>query len=547
RNDAFLALDDDLVRNLDRRQNLLRRKLRQIGTAWLNMNYALRDIEPPDAPVPHAVSAVFPTEILMTGATGIGFINVMKTREGTVRRIPMFIRWNGTIYPHLDLVFVCDYYGIRPSDLKVRFGEFIEFTPRRNASGIRRIPIDREGFITVNFRRSSFHDGPLPTGSSYTMHQVLHYGRHGADAPTRIRPERFKNAVVVVGELTPGGTDVHPTPIAPAYPLVGIHAAIIGMILKNDYIQEPPLWFTLAAIMLAGLSAGLLFGLMEYRPAILAALLIALSYLAVSVILFNRQSLFLPIVRPAGTLILASLFLIIYILGVKEGERRKVRSIFLKTVSPRIGEQILRDFDNVAIWGTRKIVTIMFVDIRGFTSLAESLSPMELVDLLNVYYDTVSDIIFRHDGVVNKFIGDAVMSLFGAPLDLDNAEVRALRAAVEIQEALRTLEVPPLPDGTRRSFGVGIGISSGEVVVGTVGRRKIRIEYTALGDTVNIAERLQGIAPAGDILAGAAVRERALAKQDAFMKERSVVFEPHAPVALKGKEKPVEIFRVSWT
>lgn len=519
-------------------------KFRKIALArlYLQQMSGLADTPDPKAAPLEKRCVILPSDLLLLSARGFGFINIAKGEEDVVRRIPLFIRYKGRLFPHLDLVFLCDYYGVSLSDLKIKFGQYVEFLPKKNYQGIKRIPIDRSGSLLVNFRERD----PVNGKNSYPLHQVIHYNRFGDLYPTRIKPETFRDAIVIVGELSPGGADVEPIPLSPSYPMMAVHASVIDMVLKDDYIRDPGVAAEVFLTLAFGLLMGLIFSLCDYRRSTLISISLLFLYLLVSVYLFRSRNIFLPMIRPCAVLLLSYLFLILYTVGIKERERRKVRSIFLKTVSPHIGEEILRHYDHEAIWGAKKVVTILFADIRGFTPLSEELKAVDLVEFLDAYYDTVSQIIFDHDGVVNKFIGDAVMALFGAPLELPDAEARAVKAAINIQKAVRELNLNPILLKYQRKVYVGIGISTGEVVVGTVGRKKIRIEYTALGDNVNIAERLQGVAGPGEILINKSAYEKIMETKDPYFQEQKVQFRPLTPMILKGKEIPVEVFRVEY-
>lgn len=483
--------------------------------------------------------AVLPSPLLLVSAAGVGFINVAKEGEEAVRRAPLFIKHNEHIYPHLDLVFLCDYYGVSFDDLKI-LPDRIEFHPKKNANRLKQIPIDSTGRVHVNFREGD----PFLRRNAYPLHQILHYAKFGENAESRIKPDAFKDAIVIVGELNPGGSDIEPIPIAHAFPMVGLHAAIINMVLNDDYIRVEGKWADVLISILLGLAVGLLFFRLDYKKASFAALLMLILYSAGCYFIFAGRSLFLPYARPAGTIILSYMILIFYIVGIKDRERRRVKSVFLKSVSPKIGEEILRNYDNEAIWGTKKNVTILFADIRGFTALSEEIGARELVDFLDVYYDTLSQIIFQYDGVVNKFMGDAVMAIFGAPLELADAEFNALKSALDMQAAVKDLNAFPILAGKSKMVSLGIGICSGDVVVGTVGRKKIRIEYTALGDTVNVAERLESVAPGGEIYINQAACQKIKSTQDSFLKENNISFEPLPPMMVKGRVKPVSAYRV---
>ena len=543
RTEAFHNLDDKTVAEIDLSQSRLRFLVGNLSRMYLEKCYGIKYPHEEEGRPPEAQFVILPTEQILLNSSGSGFINVVKTKEEVVRHVPLFIKYKDKLYPHLDLVFLCDYYGVALNELKITFGKWIEFHPRKNDSGTKRIPIDETGRLVLNFREGD----PFLRRNSYPLHQVLHYARFGSRYPTRIKPETFRDAIVIVGELNPGGADIEPIPIMPAFPLVGIHATVINMVQNDDYIYETSPATTAAITLIFGLFVGMIFSLVEYKPASLSAFLLLVLYLILSVFSFNKYSLYIPVVRPAGTILLSYLFLIFYVVGIKERERRWVRNVFLKSVSPRIGEEILRHYDDEAIWGVKKDVTVLFVDIRGFTALSECLSARELVDFLDAYYDTVSQIIFQYDGVVNKFIGDAVMALFGAPLELPDAEVRAVKAALDIQVAISELNNNPILSEKGKKIGVGIGVSTGEVVVGTVGHKRIRIEYTALGDNVNVAERLEGIALQGEIYINSELYQRVKNASDEIFKKRNITFEPLPPLLLRGKDKPVDAYRVRYS
>lgn len=525
---------------IDKEINRLKFHISRLSRSYLEEKYGLPEPLNPGIPIPEEQFVILPSLLLLLNAQGVGYINIIKEKEDVVRRVPLFIKYKDKIFPHLDLVFLCDYYGVKPSDLKIEFGKHISFSPKKNFKGLKRIPIDKSGNAAINFRQNK----DTIFKNSYSLHQVLHYGRYGDLYPTRIEPEDFKDAVIIVGDMSPGGADVEPIPLSPSFPMVGIHASFIDMVWKDDYVREPGAFWEIVLTFLMGIVIGLLFSFLEYRSASIISLIILIGYMGFSFFLSSGYSVFIPMVRPGGTMVMSYILLVFYILGIKERERRKVKNIFMKSVSPRIGEEILRQYDSEAIWGVKKEVTILYVDIRGFTPLSEILSARELVDFLDSFYDAVSEIIFKYDGVVNKFIGDAVLSIFGAPLELPDAPCKALCAALDIQAAMKELNKNPDLEKYKLKVAVGIGVSTGEAVVGTVGRKKIRIEYTALGDSVNVAERLQGKAGPGEILINSEAYHKILEMKDPDISQRNIRFIALEPMTLKGKEKPVQAYKV---
>lgn len=211
-----------------------------------------------------------------------------------------------------------------------------------------------------------------------------------------------------------------------------------------------------------------------------------------------------------------------------------VRSNFERYFAPNIAAEIAGSEASLAPGGERRLLTVLFSDIRGFTTLAEIMPPEEVAQLLSEYLSEMVDIIFEHGGTLDKFIGDAIMALWGAPLGHEDDPTRALAAAVEMQEAVAALNARWVATG-KPAIGIGIGINFGDVFAGNIGSPR-RLEYTVLGDAVNIASRLCAQAGAGDILVG-----------DAF---RAVVgqpdrFTPAPEMAIRGRTAPVSVYRVN--
>jgi adenylate cyclase len=184
--------------------------------------------------------------------------------------------------------------------------------------------------------------------------------------------------------------------------------------------------------------------------------------------------------------------------------------------------------------GELRPVTILFSDIRGFTSLAETSEPQEVVRMLKEYFELMAEVVFSHRGIVDKFIGDAVMALWGAPEPLDDAPARACRAALEMQTRLREFNAQRLKQ-SRAPIGVGIGINSGLAVVGLMGSSR-RPEYTAIGDTVNVASRLCGLAGAGEVLISAETARSA---------GSAIATTPLPAAQVKGRTQRVAVFKVT--
>ncbi|HTO96569.1 MAG TPA: adenylate/guanylate cyclase domain-containing protein [Myxococcales bacterium] len=217
--------------------------------------------------------------------------------------------------------------------------------------------------------------------------------------------------------------------------------------------------------------------------------------------------------------------------GLKERER--LRGTLGRYVSENVAERILSEEDDLSLRGEVRHVVVLFLDVRGFTTISEKLTPAEVVALLNEYFGVVVDRVGAHGGTVNKFIGDAAMCIWGAPKPLEHAERAAVFCALEIQERVAKLSAERVRHGLT-TVGLGIGINAGEAVAGNLGAAK-RLEYTVIGDAVNLAQRLESQARGGEVLVSQPVYDKVAAEVEAV---------PREPVKLKGKAKPVPLWEI---
>jgi class 3 adenylate cyclase len=202
-------------------------------------------------------------------------------------------------------------------------------------------------------------------------------------------------------------------------------------------------------------------------------------------------------------------------------------------IAREVVEEVLKDPEHLMLSGERREVTVLFCDIRGFTSLSERLTPEQVVSLLNEFYTTAIETTFKHDGTLDKFLGDAVMCVFGAPIAHPDHAARAITTALDMRTALTELSKRRALRGLD-PFEVGIGVALGEVVAGTVGTEE-RMEYTVIGDSVNVAARLQGYAKAGSILLSRRTYEAVHSLVEAVSR---------GPMKVRGKEEEVEVYEV---
>ena len=214
-------------------------------------------------------------------------------------------------------------------------------------------------------------------------------------------------------------------------------------------------------------------------------------------------------------------------------EKDAIKRAFTRYVAREVVTEILKDPDKIVLTGERREVTVLFCDVRGFTSISERLSPEEVVSLLNAFYTLMIDTTFKHDGTLDKFLGDGVMAVFGAPIFHPDHSVRALRTALAMQAGIRELSAQRVAEG-KAPLKIGIGVNAGSAVAGNVGT-EARMEYTVIGDSVNLAARLESYAKAGQILISAATY--ALVK-------KAIDARPLGRMKVRGKEDELDVYEV---
>ena len=437
--------------------------------------FMVRNIEK-GAPPPELLNAVGVEgniPIISEAADDFGYFNIVPDSDGTVRWVPLAIKYGEDIYPHISIEAIRKYLDSPPMFLNVAgYGvDSIEI-----GGGI--IPTDEKGRLLINFR------GSQKTFPHYSFSDVVD-GTVPADA--------LKDKIVLVGATATGIYDMRVTPFSGAFPGIEIHANIIDNILQGDFIERPD-WivvFDLLTILLLGIFLSILIP--KIRPVFTALITVSLIvfYIVANNYIFNNYNIWLTEVYPIFTIILVSGGVTVFQFMTEEKEKRKIGKAFSHYVSPSLVNEILKDPKKLVLGGEEKRLTVLFSDIRGFTTVSETLKPQVLVKLMNDYLTPMTDIVLKNGGTIDKYMGDAIMAFWGAPIWQEDHQIRACRTALEMLKKLHELqivwgkaEIPKLE--------IGVGISTGKVTVGNMGS-STRFDYTVIGDTVNLGSRLEGL------------------------------------------------------
>ena len=352
----------------------------------------------------------------------------------------------------------------------------------------------------------------------------------------RVDKNEFKDKLVLIGATSPDMHDDYfvPTSKGKAMPGVEVHANTIQTLINKDFLREQPGYTVILSIIISALLLTILIITTRIRIATIAAPVLAALYIFCSIYIFNYGIIMNLIYVPLTIAITYTSEVLHLYYGTKK-EKQQIKNAFGKYVSPQVLGEILKDPDKLKLGGDRKDITVFFSDIRGFTTISESLTPEQLVHLLNEYLSAMTEIAMKHEGVVDKFIGDAIMAFWGAPLEQPEHAKMACLTSLEMMKELRKMQEKWRKEGTPE-IKIGIGLNSGPAVIGNMGSYE-RLSYTAMGDTINLGSRLEGLTKQYGV--GILISENTKAKISNEFITRALDI-----VTVKGKKKPIKIYEL---
>lgn len=457
--------------------------------------------------------------VLQEAAVGAGFIVPAIDGDGVLRSAPLITQYDNALYPSLSLAMGLAYYFIDGIDLSVaRYNNQLDVINWLQFAD-HRIRTDVAGRVLIPYLGEQ---GQFPYLSAT---DVLNQ---------RIEPGVLDNALVLVGTSSVGLADLRTTPVGTQFPGVEIHATLLNALLAGDFPYTPDIAHTLTALIL--LVLGIIYSVISSRIGPLGLVSATLTLLALLVGLnfyfWHQQKVALPL---ASSLLLTIGLSALHLLQGFLGERRTkqhLSSVFGQYVPQAHIEHMLAHPNEFGFAGETRDMTVLFSDIRSFTTISESLDATELKDLLNRYFTPITESIFNHQGTIDKYVGDMVMAFWGAPLkDPDHAR-HALEAAVDMINTLSSLN-PALNRLGYPTIEVGIGLNTGPMNVGDMGSQ-FRRAYTVLGDAVNLGARLEGLTKYYGV--------KILVGPDTFAAIDDWAFRPIDRIRVKGKLEPVSVY-----
>ncbi|SDL39165.1 adenylate cyclase [Maridesulfovibrio ferrireducens] len=456
------------------------------------------DSPPLDKLTRDALGAICPLPILTKASPLCGFYNSITDFDGVVRRVPLVISWEGKQYPSLALATLMKAMNRKSVIAKTtRYG----FESIRLGKTV--IPVDANGQMLVRYR------GGVNEFPYYSARDIL---------SGKVGEKELKGKIVLMGTSAAGLRDLRVTPYTSNYPGVEVHATVIDNILTKDFLLRPD-WIPGLGLVIV-LAAGILTTiLLTWTRSLLMVLPIAgmgIAIVAGALFVFKTYHAFLTPTYALITLSLNFTMLTLIKFWREEGQKKFLQATFSSYLAPELIDEMFSRREMPELGGEAKTITAYFTDIQSFSTFSEKLTATQLVELLNEYLSVMTDILIDNKGTLDKYEGDAIIAFFGAPIDVPDNALRACRVAVAMQKANNDLrdkwsrekQIPGEPNRNTKGFPdeqwapdekwpkvvhhmrTRIGVNTGEIVVGNMGSA-MRMNYTMMGDAVNLAARLE--------------------------------------------------------
>ena len=417
-----------------------------------------------------------PIEELARNAAVLSNVSLHPDADGIFRRVDLLNIFDSQILPSLGLGV---YLAAHPESQ-------LSIGPNILNIGNKKIPMDEDGRTILRFR------GPSGIHKMFSAAAVLQSEIQilNGESPNIKDPNAFKDKYVLFGFSAPGLYDLRPSPLSGVMPGVEIYATFLDNFLSGDFMRHVPLWITVIIIFI--LSMGCAIAATYTTKALSSSLIIAATIAtpAVLSLVAYQKGFWLPfIVQEMAAIVTIGVVLVLNF--TTEGrQKRFIKNAFRHFLSPEVIEQLIKHPEKLKLGGDRRVLSIFFSDLQGFTSISEKLDPDALVGLLNDYLTAMTDIIHEEGGTIDKYEGDAIIAFWNAPLDIPDHAVKAVRASVRCQETLADMR-SAFMETAGAELHMRIGINTGPAVVGNLGSHE-RFDYTIIGDAVNLAARLEG-------------------------------------------------------
>jgi adenylate cyclase len=417
-------------------------------------------------------------------AFNTGHIGASQDADGVFRHLPLLVKIDTGYLPSMSLSVFLDTVKVPWEAVTVHWGHTMTI-PALPGSTLRRdvvMPIDAQGKVFVPYAQKWGNDFP-----AMPIHKLLQL----FDDPEMRGnlQEFFENKFVFIGDVSTGIADAGQTPLDRYAPLVIVHAALMNGLLTNTFYHQWSFWDVLALVCVIGILVGLAAMAQSSMLLYATGAIIFVGLLVLTGIEWVHFTLF-PLVSVLNSFLVIFFGIVVGLEVAIAKDQAFIRNAFTKYVSEKVVNELLQHPESIHLGGEERVLSVMFSDIENFTTLAEQMSPTELVGFLNEYLTAMTTIVMEQGGIIDKYIGDAIMAQFGAPIPIPQHADLAVRTALRMQCRLEDLRPKWLKQGFPE-LHCRVGINTGSMVVGNVGSNQV-FNYTAIGDAVNLASRLEG-------------------------------------------------------
>ena len=462
-----------------------------------------------------------PIESLQAASRSIAVVEFTPDADGVLRRTHPLREYQGSYFPVLGLApFIVPETPVVIGKHSITINDRV-------------FPLDANGNFLINMYNIDKVDAISIGGILASLQKI----DQGEIEDLVVNPEEFRDSIVFVGVSAVGGADLKATPLATRTPGVVMHVSLASNYLQKDFLSPPDKRLTIAAVIITVLfTVGIVFFSKRFLIRVMLPNALLLIYAWYSFYAFKSNILIETIPFVFATI--SSGFLAFgYLTFTESVEKRRVSQLFTQYVSKDVLHEVLHNYKEYlrTSAGSKVEITVLFSDIRGFTTFSENTTPERIVEMLNTHFSRMAEIILRHDGTLDKYIGDAIMAFWGAPVpDKDHAE-KAVRASLEMLDALKDVNAQLQEKGYEGfTLKIGVGLNTGVCTIGNIGSEQ-KLNYTVVGDTVNLASRLESLTK--EYKTGLLLSEYTYAQ----MKDK-IPCKKLGNVKVKGREQAVDIY-----
>lgn len=482
-------------------------------------------------------------------------IGLIDTMDGATREVPAFAQTSIRTYLHMSLELARLHFGVPLEGVKIS-NDHIDLV-RNDGTRAARIPLRERQLLEVNWLSAwASPKNPRIGFSSVFNYAAMLSSENVEEKKTAeeffAQPD-FKDAIILIGPVDPLLQDLGPTPLDKVpVPKVGVHGNLIKMIVADNYLHRPPVfagvaWLDFAiALGLTGLVSGLArTGGARSRSTKLGAAVVLLAYVVFAFWIFKAHHLILPLALPVGAALTTSFAAVTWQLVREEKQKGRIKGMFGTYVSPELVDRMVESGDDPQLGGHESEITAYFSDIQAFSTFSEKLGSGPLVSLMNEYLTACTDIVQEEGGTLDKYIGDAVVAMFGAPIALPDHAYRACVASQRVHERIGQLRAKWKSEGDQWPEIVcqmqsRIGLNSGRATIGNMGSRT-RFNYTMMGDNVNLAARMESGAKAYGVYSMVTEATKLACEQHGGDR---VIFRFLDRIVVKGRTQPVPVYEI---